>query len=101
LERAAMSMAFFNDYSYFVLFYTLAAPALPWLFARNRGAAALRRAAWITVVLLVVFNASLWLVCDAVGCGQGAIGILALSVIAVFSGCITWAVTALLVRSRQ
>ena len=96
-----MSMAFFNDYSYFVLFYTLAVPALPWLFARKRGASGIRRATWITVVLLVLFNASLWPACDAVGCGQGAIGILAVSVMAVFSGCVTWAVTAELVRRRQ
>jgi hypothetical protein len=96
-----MSMAFFNDYSYFVLFYTLAAPALPWLFARKRGAAGLRRATWITVVLLVLFNASLWPACDAVGCGQGAIGILALSVIAVFSGIITLAVGSDMARSRE
>jgi hypothetical protein len=96
-----MSMAFFNDYAYFVLYYTLAAPALPWLFARNRGAASLRRATWIVVTLLVLFNASVWWACDAVGCGQGAIGLLALSVMAVFSGCITWAVTSHLVRSRE
>ena len=96
-----MSMAMFNDYSYFVLFYTLAAPALPWLFARNRGAAGIRRATWITVVLLVLFNASLWPACDAVGCGQGAIGILALSVMAVFSGCVTWAVSSHLMKSRK
>ena len=95
-----MSMAFFNDYSYFVLYYTLAAPALPWLFARNRGAACIRGVSRITVVLLILFNASLWVACDAVGCGQGAIGLLALSVIAVFSGCITVAVSSHLVRSR-
>jgi len=96
-----MSMTLFNDYSYFVLFYTLAAPALPWLFARKRGAAAIRRATWITVVLLVLFNASLWPACDAVGCGQGAIGILALSVMAVFSGIVTLVVAAALAKSRE
>jgi hypothetical protein len=96
-----MSMVMFNDYSYFVLYYTLAAPALPWLFARNRGAPCIRRATWITVVLLVLFNASLWPACDAVRCGQGAIGILALSVMAVFSGIVTLAVSSHLVRSRR
>jgi hypothetical protein len=95
-----MSMGFFNDYSYFVLFYTLAAPALPWLFARERGAAGLRCASRITVVLLILFNASLWPACDAAGCGQGAIGLLGLAVMAVFSGCTTVAVTSHLVKSR-
>ena len=89
-----MSMTLFNDYSYFVLFYTLAAPALPWLFARKRGASGIRRAAGITVLLLVLFNASLWPACDAVRCGQGAIGILALSVMAMLSAIVMVAVSA-------
>ena len=55
-----MSMIMFNDYSYFVLFYTLAAPALPWLFARKRGASGIWGATWIVVALLVLFNVSLW-----------------------------------------
>ena len=71
-----------HDYSYFVLFYTLAAPALPWLFARKRGASGIWGATWIVVALLVLFNASLWPGCEAAGCGQGAIGILALRVVA-------------------
>jgi hypothetical protein len=96
-----MSKAFFNDYGYFVMFYTLAAPALPWLFARNRGAACIRGASRITVALLILFNASLWPACDAVGCGQGAIGILGFSVIAIFSACITVAVSSDMVRRRQ
>lgn len=95
-----MSKAFFNDYGYFVMFYTLAAPALPWLFARNRGAACIRGASRITVGLLILFNASLWWACDAVGCGQGAIGIAGLSVIAVASGIITVAISKHLARSR-
>ena len=95
-----MTMALFNDYLYFVLFYTLAAPALPWLFARKRSASCVRGATWITVVLLVLFNASLWPACDAVGCGQGAIGILAVSVMAVFSGLITLAIGSALAQFR-
>jgi hypothetical protein len=95
-----MSLGFFNAYAYFVTYYTLAAPALPWLFARERGAAGLRRASRITVWLLVLFNLSLWPACDAAGCGQGAIGLLGLSVMAVFSGCITVAVTSHLAKSR-
>ena len=96
-----MSMVMFNDYSYFVLFYTLAAPALPWLFARKRGASGIWGATWIVVALLVLFNASLWPGCEAAGCGQGAIGILALSVVAVLSGAVTVAVTKALVHSRK
>jgi hypothetical protein len=97
---AVMTMAMFNDYSWFVLYYTLAAPALPWLFARKRGAACIRGATWITVVFLILFNASLWPACDAVGCGQGAIGIAALSVVAIMSGILTLAVSAELARRR-
>jgi formate hydrogenlyase subunit 3/multisubunit Na+/H+ antiporter MnhD subunit len=94
-------MALFNIYGYFVFFYTLIAPALPWLLTRKRGASALWSVTATVVLLVVLFNALLWPACDAVSCGQGAIGIAALWVLASVSALITLMVTVALAYTRR
>jgi hypothetical protein len=78
--RAAWSaaMALFEKYAYFVFFYALVAPALPWLFARRRATSAMWGAAALTLLLLFFFSALLWPACVAANCGQGAIMVVVL-----------------------
>jgi hypothetical protein len=66
-------MVWFERYSYFVLLYSLLAPAVPWIFARKHGRARVWGCTGIALVLLVGLHASLWPVCIAANCGQGAI----------------------------
>lgn len=96
-----MSMAMLDTYAYFVLLYTLAAPALPWLFARKRDASAIWGATGLTVIFLILFSTLLWPACIAANCGQGGILVLALWSLAGLSSIVTLAVTAALVESRE
>jgi hypothetical protein len=96
-----MSMALFDTYVSLVILYTLAAPALPWLFARSGGASDIWRANGLTVILLILVNALLLPACGAAGCGQGSIAILALWILAVFSLIVTLAVSSELARRRR
>ena len=94
-------MAMFNNYATFVFFYALIAPVLPWILARKKDLSAVWAATIVALLLLLLFSALLWPACTAANCGQGAIGILALSVMAVFSGIVTLAVASALAQSRE
>ena len=96
-----MSMALFDTYAYLVILYTLAAPALPWLFARKGGAADIWRANGLTVIFLVLFNVLLLPACYIAQCGQGAIAILAIWILAIFSLIVTLVVSSELSRRRR
>ena len=91
----------FDLFVYAVLFYTLAAPALPWLYARGQDAAAARHGTGIALLLLVLLHVLLWPACAAANCGQGAIAIAALWGLAALSGMITLAVGVTLAQSRR
>lgn len=93
-------MALFDAYASIVILYTLAAPALPWLFARKGGASDIWRANGLTVILLILLNILLWPACDMARCGQGGIAILAIWIMGIFSLIITLAVSSELARRR-
>jgi hypothetical protein len=94
-------MALFENYAYFVFFYALAAPALPWLLARKRAASAIWGAAAFTLLLLLVFSALLWPACVAANCGQGAILVVVLWGFAALSALTTMMVAGVLVHFRK
>ena len=94
-------MARFENYAYFVFFYALLAPALPWLLARKRVPSAIWGAAGATLLLLLVFSALLWPACIAVNCGQGAILVVVLWGFAALSALTTMMVAGVLVHFRK
>ena len=94
-------MAMFENYAYFVAFYALIAPALPWLFARKRATSAIWGAAAVTLLVLGLFSALLWPACAAVNCGQGAILVAALWGLASVSAMITVMIAGALTYFRK
>lgn len=101
--RAARSavVTLFENYTYFVFFYALVAPALPWLFARKRAASGIWGATAGTLLLLFFFSALLWPACIAANCGQGAILVVVLWGFAALSALTTMMVAGVLVHFRK
>jgi hypothetical protein len=100
LRRSAV-MAMFVNYAYFVALYALIAPAAPWLFARRRATSAIWGATAVTLLLLFLFSALLWPACAAVNCGQGAILVAMLWVLASVSAMITVMIAGVLTYFRR
>ena len=94
-------MALFENYAYFVIFYTLIAPALPWLLARKRDGAATLNATGIALSLLALFHVLLWPACVAANCGHGAILVAMLWIVGAFSAMLTLLVGGLVAYSRK
>jgi hypothetical protein len=101
--RAAWSaaMALFEKYAYFVFFYALVAPALPWLLARRRATSAIWGATAAALLLLFFFSALLWPACVAVNCGQGGILVVVLWGFAALSAMTTMLVAGTLAYLRK
>ena len=94
-------MALFESYAYFVFFYTLFAPLLPYLWTNKHPGSGIWPATGVTLLLLVVFNVMLWPACDASNCGQGAIAIATLWLFAIVSAVIMLIVAGLVGHFRQ
>jgi len=94
-------MALFEHYAYVVLFYTLIAPALPWLLGRGRSGQVTLNATGIVLLLLGLLHGLLWPACTAANCGQGAILVAMLWAIGAFSAMLTLLVGGLVAYSRK
>ena len=93
-------MAMFERLTLLVFFYTLVAPAVPWLFARKRGLGAVWGSTLIALLLLVLLTALLWPACVAANCGQGAIAVAVMWGVATFFGMVTLMVAGLMTYFR-
>ena len=93
-------MAMFERLTLLVFFYTLVAPAVPWLFARKRGLGAVWGSTLIALLLLVLLTALLWPACVAANCGQGAIAVAVMWGVAAFFGMVTLMVAGLMTYFR-
>ncbi len=93
-------MAMFERLTLLVFFYTLVAPAVPWLFARKRGLGAVWGSTLMALLLLVLLTALLWPACVAANCGQGAIAVAVMWGVATFFGMVTLMVAGLMTYFR-
>ena len=93
-------MAMFERLTLLVFFYTLVAPAVPWLFARKRGLGAVWGSTLMALLLLVLLTALLWPACVAANCGQGAIAVAVMWGVAAFFGMVTLMVAGLMTYFR-
>jgi hypothetical protein len=94
-------MATFERITLLVFFYTLVAPAVPWLFARRRGPGAIWASTGAALLLLVLLTALLWPACVAANCGHGAIAVALMWGVAAFSAMVTLMVGGLMVFFRM
>ena len=93
-------MAMFERLTLLVFFYTLVAPAVPWLFPRKRGLGAVWGSTLMALLLLVLLTALLWPACVAANCGQGAIAVAVMWGVATFFGMVTLMVAGLMTYFR-
>jgi len=94
-------MATFERITLLVFFYTLVAPAVPWLFARRRGRGAIWASTGAALLLLVLLTALLWPACIAANCGHGAIAVALMWGVAAFSAMVTLMVGGLMAFFRM